>query len=489
MDPDLDRADRAASPGEALLSLLSLWRRTRDATVADTIDALSQVAGSSAPAADLAASLPLIPSLADPRLTRDLLAAIQRPSFGASSTAHRRLWREIFEAVAALADPRSVAPLASLQGRCHELGGVTLGRALERLVAKTLPSLRAAVAALHAPLDEASAARLRELRVRHAGPPAQTRAATPDTAAQLLAAVADAPDDDGPRLVYADWLSERDDPRGEFIALQCRAHPTDAERERAELLLRAHRSAWLGPLALAFVRSSVVFERGFPVSATVREHWDLAPLVGHEGLATLRHLDVSGARGALALVRDPACRNLTSLRCIDGVSLFERGPAGLVDLEVQRAPGASARAIVAEARGLPSLRGLKAPLADDPEAPGWLLSGALGARLERLDLGAHDGPHLDALLAAWVDRLLEGPLTRLAVASAASTWTLSRVGDGVALRVDLGATRRREVAAVAATLRGLPPGSLAEVRVSPDAVARLVEGEAAELTPPPSGRT
>lgn len=37
---------------------------------------------------------------------------------------------------------------------------------------------------------------------------------------QMLAAVLAAPDDDRPRLVYADWLMERGDPRGEFIALQ-----------------------------------------------------------------------------------------------------------------------------------------------------------------------------------------------------------------------------------------------------------------------------
>jgi uncharacterized protein (TIGR02996 family) len=36
--------------------------------------------------------------------------------------------------------------------------------------------------------------------------------------AELLAAVLASPDDDAPRLVYADWLHERDDPRGESSA-------------------------------------------------------------------------------------------------------------------------------------------------------------------------------------------------------------------------------------------------------------------------------
>ena len=41
----------------------------------------------------------------------------------------------------------------------------------------------------------------------------------PEEAALLDRVCAD-PDDDGPRLVFADWLDERNDPRGEFIRVQ-----------------------------------------------------------------------------------------------------------------------------------------------------------------------------------------------------------------------------------------------------------------------------
>ncbi|MBA3541481.1 MAG: TIGR02996 domain-containing protein [Deltaproteobacteria bacterium] len=47
----------------------------------------------------------------------------------------------------------------------------------------------------------------------------------------LIAAVAEAPDDDAPRLVYADWLMERGDPRGELVALQCALARADAADE------------------------------------------------------------------------------------------------------------------------------------------------------------------------------------------------------------------------------------------------------------------
>lgn len=42
------------------------------------------------------------------------------------------------------------------------------------------------------------------------------------TGRDLLAAVLAAPDDDEPRLVYADFLQERGDPRGELIVVQCK---------------------------------------------------------------------------------------------------------------------------------------------------------------------------------------------------------------------------------------------------------------------------
>ena len=75
---------------------------------------------------------------------------------------------------------------------------------------------------------------------------------------RLLAAIVEAPDDDAPRLVYADWLQSRGDPRGEFIQLQCQLAATpDDDRRRAmriaeNKLLAAHGKAWLAPLVDLF---------------------------------------------------------------------------------------------------------------------------------------------------------------------------------------------------------------------------------------------
>ncbi len=63
------------------------------------------------------------------------------------------------------------------------------------------------------------------------------------------------PGDDTPRLIFADWLEEHGDPRGEFVRLQCelaRLPPKSASavrlEQRASDLLRANRETWLGPL-------------------------------------------------------------------------------------------------------------------------------------------------------------------------------------------------------------------------------------------------
>lgn len=93
---------------------------------------------------------------------------------------------------------------------------------------------------------------------------------TPDA---FLQTIRENPDDDGPRLVYADWLEERGDPLGEFIRVQCElARIGDGEspnlkslRRREDELLRAHQWEWFGKLARWLHDGSFTpcFARGF----------------------------------------------------------------------------------------------------------------------------------------------------------------------------------------------------------------------------------
>lgn len=67
----------------------------------------------------------------------------------------------------------------------------------------------------------------------------------------FLKAIHAAPDDDALRLVYADWLDERGDPRGEFIRIQVARAAGDDHRTlvlREHELRAAHGGDWAGPL-------------------------------------------------------------------------------------------------------------------------------------------------------------------------------------------------------------------------------------------------
>ncbi len=97
-----------------------------------------------------------------------------------------------------------------------------------------------------------------------------------------LEAIVAAPDDDTPRLMYADYLTERSDPRGEFIALQCAraaGRVSDEARRREAELFQQHRRSFLGPFEKKVALSGLRFDRGFLVRATLRADLPRHPLV------------------------------------------------------------------------------------------------------------------------------------------------------------------------------------------------------------------
>ncbi len=172
------------------------------------------------------------------------------------------------------------------------------------------------------------------------------------TADALLAAVCAAPDDDLPRLVYADWLDENGDPdHAEFIRVQIeRANGTLTETAaiREKVLMDTTAGRWLARLRepggpLSTQRSHGQFRRGFVEAVWMPARWFLehaerlfatAPvnelrvvfddvfefwLMGESRwLARLRALDVCdqrfGAGGVVQVCRSPHARGLKVLR-------------------------------------------------------------------------------------------------------------------------------------------------------------------------------
>jgi uncharacterized protein (TIGR02996 family) len=90
----------------------------------------------------------------------------------------------------------------------------------------------------------------------------------------FLQAIIESPDDDGPRLVYADWLEDHSEPeRAEFIRVQCELArlPEDTPQRarlaaREQALLGEHGRAWARPLP--GWATSWEFRRGFVEGVT-----------------------------------------------------------------------------------------------------------------------------------------------------------------------------------------------------------------------------
>ena len=155
------------------------------------------------------------------------------------------------------------------------------------------------------------------------------------------------PDDRAAWSAYADYLSERGDPRGEFMAVQIALEDESLPKaERAALkateaaLLKQHEHDWLGPLA-AFTLDHVKDEKSYsdgPVTHTFRRGW----------VAELR-IPALGVTLARAIVKAPGLQFLQAL-LIDTEAYEARSDRGAVagQFDVYYEPGPD---LPAEAEG------------------------------------------------------------------------------------------------------------------------------------------
>ncbi len=147
----------------------------------------------------------------------------------------------------------------------------------------------------------------------------------------LRAAVFDAPDDDAPRSIYADWLLQRGDPRGELIALQLAGRDATA-------LIEQHRFAWLCDDRLPLTNDAA-FVRGFveELALQVFEPEPLAALLAAPAIACLTRLDMSFSRfGDRILAQLATSPRLGRLRRLD-LFCSDVSDAGLATLATQLA--------------------------------------------------------------------------------------------------------------------------------------------------------
>jgi uncharacterized protein (TIGR02996 family) len=266
---------RDGSEEDARAFLAQAWRERRSPRLA-ALAALLELRSPSAlgrrireiVAPRVAITLDRVNELADvddPLLATFVLDALESPPFTGPSA--RPLLETLVDTAARLADPRLVDRVDAI-ARVWELR-VTPKPARVALTKRLRASANAIAAPPPATLEEGvHEAALAEIF----GAVASGARTTTDLFADVYAS----PAEDAPRLVLADHLLERGDPRGELIMLQfARKSGTLDERGAAReyALLKKHGKEWLGPLApviswgKGYAQSR--FDRGFLAIADI----------------------------------------------------------------------------------------------------------------------------------------------------------------------------------------------------------------------------
>ena len=254
----------------------------------------------------------------DPLLAEALVEWLRLPRSPLDRPGRLDLEAELLRLLVAQGDPRA-RPVLEQRAREPGLRGEQR-RALLTAVAK-LEAVR--VRRLD---DAASAALLPLARRLERGRDERARERA------LLAAIHREPDADEPRLVCADWLTARGDPRGEFINLQLadprESQPGQPGRAREAELLARHGDRWVGPLHA--VLGPRRFARGFLVEASIETDKLPAVLVDRPEWSTLEILD--GLVPELLALRGP----LDNLRVLYGFLDLQRFVALRADGRLQR---------------------------------------------------------------------------------------------------------------------------------------------------------
>jgi uncharacterized protein (TIGR02996 family) len=134
----------------------------------------------------------------------------------------------------------------------------------------------------------------------------------------FLRAILDNPDDDLPRLIYADWLDEHGDAaRAEFIRVQIERARLSADDERQDALAAREKELLIryGPeWGLPFELRGQVFRRGFVEAVTADTPQFLRradAIFRQQPVSDLSLLDAARYNGPLA-----GCEHLRRIRCL-----------------------------------------------------------------------------------------------------------------------------------------------------------------------------
>jgi len=421
----------------ALVALLDAWRTERAPRIADLIDRVSErITATRAPLGGktqsartaawtalattrdptelgrlLSTPLPklwrpardltklLLDWPADPRLAIAFARLVVAAAYDERVAVH--LYEPLLDRLRTLGDRRVVDIFASRPTADRAKGYGPLIRKEQALVAEL--AAREAIVS-----DTDSLARLEAF---FAGVASAATAKERGDAAFLDAIYAN-PDDDDVRRVYADFLGERGDPRGELLASQLSAEPHGLGR-REQALIEAHGAAWAGPLDGWLETKGRAFERGFLSKGRVGDvaKTRVAEVFGAREWSTLRTITFPYPLwDALdEILASPTLRGLRTIHDLPAVRLAAIGRARaaghlprLEELTID-ARTLDPIGVPELSRALQGLRRLTVAFATLDVVDTLVAAGAF-ERLEvfRVATGEREEP-----LAAWWDRIAE----------------------------------------------------------------------------------
>ena len=261
----------------------------------------------------------------DPRIAHGTITVMEQ-SF-AKRGATWRWFNVLFHIIVRHGDARVAARLAAKASGPFRNAGLSR----TNFWGKTAHELARMLAPLPAPNPD------RDARLLALAAPLVVQA--PPDADALLRAIYEAPDDDIARQVYADYLLERCEPRGDFITLQLANTATKRQHE----LIRTYGDDWLGPLAPLAPRTGRVFARGFLHAARIEEtSRELAMrALGAPEWSTVVELDVQRWTTP-DVVLHPVLRALRTLRNVPPSWMTRTLPARVDRVELRASSAALA---------------------------------------------------------------------------------------------------------------------------------------------------
>lgn len=254
----------------------------------------------------------------DARVVSSILTLLEHPPWRAGTALP--FFRACVAALVASRDPRASEGLRSLSKRYNTIVDTTIGDQIGELCARGARELGEVQVAT---LSEDDERRLAALEQHYEAERSTADSSTSDrrqntkSADELASAVFARPDDDAPRLVYADFLSERGDELGELISLQVRRARGEGTFEmlarEQELLADGKRRARLTlPLSAG---GACLTHRGFPVAVALTTT-GAKSVIGDRAWATVEELTLPfglAGKHLRALLEDPVMRHVTTV--------------------------------------------------------------------------------------------------------------------------------------------------------------------------------